>query len=124
MSPAVTVVALVLALLIPNAAAEQATRDRPLRLAIAGLVHGHVSGFLRGAQGRQDVEIVGIFEPDTEVLQQYGGSYKIPEAARFTNLDDMLRSTTPEAVASCTDTLIHPAIVEAAAGRHIPVMME
>jgi len=124
MSPAVTVVALLLALLIPNAAAEQAGENRPLRLAIAGLVHGHVTGFLRGAQGRQDVEIVGIFEPDTALLQQYGDRYNIPQAERFTNLDDMLRRTTPEAVASFTNTLDHPAIVEAAAGRHIPVMME
>src|SRR4051812_8350821 len=124
MSPAVTVVALVLALLIPNAAAEQAAGDRPLRLAIAGLVHGHVSGFLRGAQGRQDVEIVGVFDPDNALLQQYADRYKIPQAARFTSLDDMLRRTTPEAVASFTNTLDHPAIVEAAAGRHIPVMME
>src|SRR3954463_9638879 len=96
MSPAVTVVALILALLIPNAAAEQAAGDRPLRLAIAGLVHGHVSGFLRGAQGRQDVEIVGVFDPDNALLQQYADRYKIPEAARFTNLDDMLRRTAPE----------------------------
>jgi predicted dehydrogenase len=124
MSPAVTAVALVLALLFPNAAAQQTAGDRPLRLAIAGLVHGHVSGFLRGAQGRQDVEIVGVFDPDKALLQQYGDQFKIPEAARFTNLDDMLRRSTPEAVASFTNTLDHPVIVEAAAARHIPVMME
>ena len=44
----------------------------PLRLAIAGLVHGHVSGFLRAAQARTDVEIVGVFEPDAALLQKYG----------------------------------------------------
>ena len=43
-------------------AAPQAQEPPPLRLAIAGLVHGHVSGFLRGAQGRKDVEIVGVFD--------------------------------------------------------------
>ncbi len=43
----------------------------PLRLALAGLVHGHVSGFLRAAQGRKDVVIVGVFEPDTALLRTY-----------------------------------------------------
>src|SRR5712692_9992441 len=33
----------------------------PLKLAVAGLVHGHVSGFLRAAEGRTDVQIVGVF---------------------------------------------------------------
>jgi predicted dehydrogenase len=98
--------------------------ERPLRLAIAGLVHGHVSGFLRGAQGRKDVEIVGVYDPDTALLQQYGDRYKIPAAARFTNLEQMLELTKPEAVASFTNTFDHPAIVEAAANRHIHVMME
>jgi hypothetical protein len=45
------------------------TRQAPLRLAIAGLVHGHVSGFLRAAQARKDVEIVGIFDPDVSLRQ-------------------------------------------------------
>ena len=52
----------------------------PLRLAIAGLVHGHVSGFLRGAQGRKDVEIVGIFEADATLLKKYGEQCKLPGA--------------------------------------------
>ncbi|MDQ3149575.1 MAG: gfo/Idh/MocA family oxidoreductase, partial [Chloroflexota bacterium] len=43
--------------------------DPPLRLAIAGLVHGHVSGFLRTAQARQDVQIVGVFDADAALLR-------------------------------------------------------
>src|SRR5206468_8754911 len=37
-------------------------QEAPLRLAIAGLVHGHVAGFLRAAQARKDVRIVGVFD--------------------------------------------------------------
>ena len=44
--------------------AHEPQSEQPLRLAIAGLVHGHVSGFLRGAQGRTDVQIVGIYDPE------------------------------------------------------------
>ena len=109
--------------LIPAQAQEPAAQP-PLRLAIAGLVHGHVSGFLRGAQGRRDVEIVGIFDPDAALLRQYGERYKVPETAQFTDLVAMLDRTKPEAVASFTNTYDHPAIVEAAATRHIHVMME
>jgi predicted dehydrogenase len=96
----------------------------PLRLAIAGLVHGHVSGFLRAAQGRQDVEIVGVFEPDAALLRSYGERYKLPASVLFTDLASLFDRAKPEAVAAFTSTLDHPVIVEAAAARRIHVMME
>jgi scyllo-inositol 2-dehydrogenase (NADP+) len=96
----------------------------PLRLAIAGLVHGHVGGFLRGAQGRQDVQIVGVFDPDRTLLEGYATQYKLPESVLFTDLSAMLAKTNPEAVASFTNTADHPMVVEAAASRRIHVMME
>ena len=96
----------------------------PLRLAIAGLVHGHVSGFLRGAQARTDVQIVGIFDPDAALLRQYGERYKIADTALFSDLNVMLERAKPEAVASFTNTFDHPMVVEAAAARRIDVMME
>ena len=55
--------ACVLAALLPAHAQDRTAA--PLRLAIAGLVHGHVGGFLKAAQARPDVQIVGIFEPDS-----------------------------------------------------------
>ena len=96
----------------------------PFRLAIAGLVHGHVSGFLRNAQARQDVQIVGVFDADAGLLRKYAARYKIPEAVLFTDLESMLDQTKPEAVASFTNTHDHPLIVEAAAARRVHVMME
>ena len=102
----------------------QEPASAPLRLAIAGLVHGHVSGFLRTAQTRQDVQIVGIYEPDAALLKQYGERYKIADTALFTDLNVMLERAKPEAVASFTNTFDHPLVVEAAAARQIDVMME
>ncbi len=96
----------------------------PLRLAIAGLVHGHVSGFLRTAQARQDVQIVGVFDADPALLRKYADLYKIPEAALFTDFTAMLDRTKPEAVAAFTNTYDHPVVVEAAAARRVHVMME
>jgi predicted dehydrogenase len=101
------------------------TQDSPpLRLAIAGLVHGHVSGFLRAAQGRKDVAIVGVFEPDAAVLRKYGAQYALPDTALFTDLALMIDRARPEAIAAFTNTYDHPAVVEAAAARGVHVMME
>ena len=107
--------------LLPGARAQE---KPPLRLAIAGLVHGHVSGFLRSAQGRTDVQIVGLFDPDAALVRSYGDRYNIPEAARATDLSILMERVHPDAIAAFTNTLEHPVVVEAAARRHIHVMME
>jgi predicted dehydrogenase len=105
-------------------AQEPVDSSHPLRLAIAGLVHGHVSGFLKAAQGRRDVQIVAMYEPDASLLKSYAQRYSVPDTALFADLGVMLDRAKPEAVASFTSTLDHPAVVEAAAARHIDVMME
>jgi len=115
------VVAAILVFFTPMHAQDGQT---PLRLAIAGLVHGHVSGFLRAAQARKDVEIVGVFDQDAALLRKYGERYTLPESALFTDLSSMIDRARPEAIASFTNTFDHPAIVEAAAARRIHVMME
>src|SRR5688500_398063 len=96
----------------------------PMRLAIAGLVHGHVGSFLRAAQARRDVEIVGVFEPDAALLKKYAATFKLPDSVLFGDLAAMLDRAKPEAVASFTNTVDHPMVVEAAAARRIHVMME
>jgi predicted dehydrogenase len=116
--------ALVLAVLVGLLPIASAQEPAPLRLAIAGLVHGHVSGFLRAAQGRTDVQIVGLFDPDPALLQRYAAAYKLPESAVFSDLSQMLDRAKPEAVASFTNTRDHPMVVEAAAKRRVHVRME
>lgn len=104
--------------------APQPDETTPLRLAIAGLVHGHVSGFLRSTQGRTDVEIVGIFDPDAALLAEYAQRFGINRSLLFTDFDVMLDRTKVEAVASFSSTFDHPSIVETAAVRRLHVMME
>ena len=112
------------ALTMLPAAAQEPRAAPPLRLAIAGLVHGHVSGFLRNAQARTDVRIVGVFERDAALRKSYAERYELPPDVLFGDLDAMLDRAKPEAVASFTNTFDHPSIVEAAAARHVDVMME
>jgi predicted dehydrogenase len=116
--------AAVLSVLCFVAVPDAQTPRAPMKLAIAGLVHGHVSGFLKSAQARKDIQIVGIFEPDTALQQTYAARFGLDPSVFFTDLGAMLDRTRPEAVASFTSTYDHPMIVEAAAARHIDVMME
>lgn len=104
---------LFLSLLLP-------AQDKPLRVAIAGLHHGHVSGFLNGARPRTDIQIVALFDSDPALTAKYAKF--APEV--FNDLGKMLDTVKPEAVATFTSTLEHASVVEACAKRHIPVMME
>ena len=101
------------------------TGEKPVRIAVAGLVHGHVEGFLlQPARTRKDIEIVGMFEPDTALATALAKKYALPQSILFTNLETMLDRVKPDAIATFTNTFDHPMVVEAAALRHLPVMME
>ena len=99
-------------------------QDPPLRIAIAGLAHGHVSGFLNAAVKRPDVKIVAIFDAEPALVASYAKRFSLPADAQFTDLGKMLDAAKPEAVATFTSTFDHAMVVEAAAKRKLPVMME
>ncbi len=116
-----------IALLLPLLAAQAQDKApaKPVRIAVAGLVHGHVDSFmLRPVKDRKDVEIVGIYEPNTELARQYAKRYGYADALLFTDLNKMLDTVKPDGVATFTDTYDHPMVVEACAQHHLPVMME
>jgi predicted dehydrogenase len=103
----------------------QSPEGKPLRVAIAGLNHGHVSGFLNNAGRRAaDIAIVAVWDPDPALLEKYAASNHFSKEQLFTDLDKMLDAVKPEAVATFTDTYSHARVVEACMPRHIPVMME
>jgi len=119
-----TVAGLLLCSVLVRAQSGPAAEAKPLRLAIAGLVHGHVSGFLQGARPRKDVEIAGVFDPDPALLASYAKTYALAPEILFTDLAAMLDRVKPESVATFTSTYDHAMVVEACARRHIAVMME
>ena len=47
--------------------AQTAASSAPLRVAIAGMVHGHVEGFLQHSLHRPDIQVVGFSEADQQV---------------------------------------------------------
>lgn len=95
----------------------------PVKVVIAGLVHGHVGGFLKKAyQG--SVEIVGIYETDREVVKRYQDRYHFPDTLFGSDLAKMMDERKPQAIWVFTNTYDHLAAVEAAAPRGIHVIVE
>lgn len=86
--------------------------DRRLCVVIAGMVHGHVDGFLAGAVKRGDIEIVGIAEPDRALFDRYAEKYGLEASLWHQDLEEALNSTHPEAVLVYTNTFEHRKVVE------------
>lgn len=107
-----------------TAAAPAQSAPAPLRVAVVGLVHGHVEGFLQHNLHRGDIQIVGISDPDPQLFARYAKQFSLDPRLYFANFDDMLDKTLPQAVLVYTSTYDHRAVVEAAARRGIHVMME
>jgi glucose-fructose oxidoreductase len=110
----------------PPAPCQNATAQNqiPLRVAIVGLVHGHVQGFLDHSLHSPEIEIVGIAESNQALASQYAARYNLSRNLLFADLDEMLERTHPQAVLVYTNTYDHRRVVETCARRGVHVMME
>ena len=96
----------------------------PVRLAIVGLVHDHVGGFIPDLQRRKDVQLVGIVEPDPKLSAQIAERYHLEPALFFPTFEALRAKTNVQAVATFTSTFDHRRVVERCAPLGIHVMME
>lgn len=94
-----------------------------VRIAIAGLSHDHVGGFVFGRK-QADTEIVGIYEPSDSLFEHYAKRYNLPASLHYRDLNKMLDDTKPQAVADFGSIAAHEATVKACAARKIHVMVE
>ncbi|HWJ28024.1 MAG TPA: Gfo/Idh/MocA family oxidoreductase, partial [Flavisolibacter sp.] len=99
------------------------SNDKPLRLAVAGITHGHVPWIL-GRKGKQDIVLTGIYEQDTALAHRYARQYNLSASLFYTDLHKMLDAVKPEAVVAFGSIYQHMAVVEACAPRGIHVMVE
>ena len=97
--------------------------QQPVRIGVAGLSHSHVLPLLRNLE-RQDIQIVGIAESNTDLSQRYARTFNINPDIIFESLDEMLDQTKPEGVITFTSIYDHLKVVEACAPRGIHVMVE
>ncbi len=103
----------------------QASPAHPsLTVVIVGLVHGHVYGFLDQWRHSPDIDIVGIAEPDPQLLKDAGAKYSFDKALLFTDLEEMLTKKHPQAALVYSNTFDHRRVVEICAKHGVHVMME
>ncbi len=99
-------------------------RDGPLQIGVVGLVHGHVEGLLWQARERDDLTIVGVYEPDRALFDRLASKYGLDPSVYHASLPEMLDTCKPEAVSVMTSTRDHVTAVEACAPRGIHLLVE
>ncbi len=95
----------------------------PLRLAVAGITHGHVSWILN-RKDKTDILLVGIYEPNTELAARHAKRFGLDPKIFYKDLGKMLDEVKPEAVVAFGSIYEHLSVVEAAAPKGIHVMVE
>jgi hypothetical protein len=91
---------------------------------MAGLEHGHAAGFLARYRDSQDIELVGVAEPDSAVAARYIRRSRLDPSSVYPTIEAMLERAKPQAVVAFTSAFGHLSVVTACASRKIPVMME
>ena len=101
----------------------QPNESKPLRLAVAGTTHGHVSWILN-RKGKTDVQMVGVYEKNTTLVEGFAQRFGFSTNIIYDDLGKMLDAVKPEAVVAFGSIYEHLAVVEACAPRGIHVMVE
>jgi predicted dehydrogenase len=101
-----------------------ASAQTPIRVAIVGLVHGHVGGFLHDLPSHSNITLVGVSEPDAALRQRYIQHTHLPASLFFSSEAAMLRATHPQAILVYTSTAGHLGAIQQAAPLHIAAMVE
>lgn len=100
-----------------------AMAQKPVRVAVAGLTHGHV-GWIFNRKDKTDIQLVGIYETNPDLVKQFTERYKLDPKLFYSNLDKMLDEAKPEAVSAFGAISEHVGVVRACAPRKIHVMVE
>lgn len=73
------------------------SNSEPLRLAVAGVTHGHLGEVVSRIK-RGDFKVVGVSEKDERYLHNNDLTGKVPEKLFYKDLGKMLDETKPEVV--------------------------
>lgn len=106
-----------------SAITTKSQNEKPIRLAVAGMTHGHIA-FILGRPDKGDFNLVGVFDANNERVQQLSEKYRFSQDLIYHDLEEMLDKTKPEAVVAFGSVYDHLAVVEACAPRGIHVMVE
>ena len=111
-------------LLLLPAGAHAEAGPSTIRVAMVGLVHGHVLGWFDALASHPEVQLVGVAEPDAELRTRYMTRYHLPPSLFYATEAEMLAHTHPQAVLVYTSIADHRAAIEEAARHGIGSMVE
>lgn len=106
-----------------NSYAQSNTAQQPLRIAVAGIAHGHVSWILNKKE-KNDVIVAAVFDKNKELGLKYAERFNFSKNILYTDLAKMLDEVKPQAVVAFGSIYDHLSIVEQCAPRGIHVMVE
>jgi len=115
---------ILVASMLPSLQAQTSSMETPIRVAIVGLTHGHVKGFLHNLPTSQSAKLVAIVEPNAALAKQYRDQYKLDPALFYTDEEAMIEKTHPDAVLGYGTILEHRQVIEIAAKHHVNSMVE
>jgi len=96
---------------------------QPVRLAVAGISHGH-NAWILGRKNDAAVQLVGIYETNKELVKKMMDKFHLNPALFYDDMNTMLEKVKPEGVLGFGTTLQHLGVVEACAPKGIHVMVE
>jgi predicted dehydrogenase len=108
---------------IPATAQNDTLKQKPLRVVVVGLVHDHV-GWILGYQNKNDIEVVGIAEPNQSLAEKYSKRYGYSMDIVYNSMEEAIEKTKPVAVLAFNNIYEHLKVVEYCAPRGIHVMVE
>ena len=98
--------------------------DPPIRVAIVGLVHGHVKGFLHALPRNESATLVAIVEPQEALAKEYAAQYHLDSKLFYFDIERMLAEQHPDAVLVYTTIVDHRKVIEIAARHGVNSMVE
>src|SRR6202789_645107 len=102
----------------------QTASETPIRVAIVGLTHGHVSGFLHNLPTSSSAKLVAIVEPNQQLAEQYRSHYKLDPSLFYTDEETMIDKLHPDAVLAYGTIAEHRQVIEIAAKHGVNSMVE
>ena len=102
--------------------AENKTQN-PIRLAVAGMSHGHIS-FILKRPDKGDFELVGVCESNQDLTKELAKQYQLRSEIIYSDMEKMLDEVKPSAVVAFGSIFDHLSVVEACAPRGVHVMVE
>jgi predicted dehydrogenase len=96
----------------------------PLRVAIVGLEHDHVAGFLAQLPQHHEVQLVGIAEANAALVAKYEKKNSLAHDLFFPTTEAMIDARHPQALLVYTSIAAHRKAIETAGKYGLAVMVE